>query len=77
MNPNGNFRLTPPTVRPLDKVNVTYPERRHLKNGIPLNIIQAGMEEVVRFDLLMYDETILKPNDMMRDYVQESIQELH
>lgn len=28
-------------------------------------------------DLLMYDETILKPNDMMRDYVQESIQELH
>ena len=53
MNPNGNFRLTPPPVRPLDKVNVTYPERRHLKNGIPLNIIQAGMEEVVRFDLLI------------------------
>ncbi len=46
-------RLIPPPIRPLTDLTVTYPERHRLKNGIPLNIIQAGVEEVVRFDLLI------------------------
>lgn len=46
-------RTIPPSVRSLDELNILYPERLHLKNGIPLNIIQAGTEEVVRFDLLV------------------------
>lgn len=46
-------RTIPPSIRPLDELSITYPERHRLKNGIPLNIIQAGMEEVVRFDLLI------------------------
>ena len=46
-------RTIPPSVRSLDELNILYPERLYLKNSIPLNIIQAGTEEVVRFDLLV------------------------
>lgn len=46
-------RLTPPPVRPLSDLHVTYPERRLLKNGIRLNVLDIGTEDVVRFDLLI------------------------
>ena len=46
-------RTTPPSIRPLGKIDLTRPERRQMKNGIPLNIIRAGSQEVVRFDVLI------------------------
>ena len=46
-------RTTPPSIRPLGAFSLTRPERRKLKNGIPLNIIRAGSQEVVRFDVLI------------------------
>ena len=46
-------RQVPPPICPLSNINVTYPESQRLKNGIPLHVIRAGMEEVVRFDLLI------------------------
>ncbi len=46
-------RAVPPSIRPLGKFDLVRPERRRMKNGMPLNIIQAGSQEVVRFDVLI------------------------
>ena len=46
-------RTTPPPIRQLSEFSIIRPERRVMKNGMPLNIIHAGTEEVVRFDLLI------------------------
>ena len=46
-------RTIPPSIRPLGNFDLTRPERRRMRNGIPLNIIRAGSQEVVRFDVLI------------------------
>ncbi len=46
-------RITPPPVRPPGDFLILRPERRRMRNGIPLNIIATGTEDVVRFDLLI------------------------
>lgn len=46
-------RTTPPPIRQLSEFSIALPERRVMKNGMPLNIINAGTEDVVRFDLLI------------------------
>ena len=46
-------RTTPPSIRPMGEMELSRPERRQMKNGIPLNIIRAGSQEVVRFDVLI------------------------
>lgn len=46
-------RTTPPAIRQLSEFSISLPERRVMKNGMPLNIINAGTEDVVRFDLLI------------------------
>lgn len=46
-------RTLPPAIRPMDEIGIIRPERRTMKNGMPLNILQAGSQEVVRFDLLV------------------------
>ena len=46
-------RQIPPPICPLSDIHVTYPESQRLKNGISLHVIRAGMEDVVRFDLLI------------------------
>ncbi len=46
-------RITPPPVRPLGKIEIQKPERQVLKNGMPLYVIQAGNQEVVRLDILV------------------------
>ena len=46
-------RTTPPIVRQMEGFAIARPERRRMKNGIPLNIIRAGSQEVVRLDVLI------------------------
>ena len=46
-------RTTPPPIRQLSEFSIALTERRVMKNGMPLNIINAGTEDVVRFDLLI------------------------
>lgn len=46
-------RTTPPPIRQLGEFSIALPERKIMKNGIPLNVIYAGTEDVVRFDLLI------------------------
>ena len=46
-------RTTPPAIRPMEGFAIARPERRRMKNGMPLNIIRAGSQEVVRLDVLI------------------------
>ena len=46
-------RTTPPSIRPMGDFSISRPECRQMKNGMPLNIIQAGEQEVVRLDVLI------------------------
>lgn len=47
-------RTVPPVIRPLGEFEIARPERMEMKNGIPLNIIHAGSQEVVRLDILVW-----------------------
>lgn len=42
-----------PDINPLRDFDIQMPERTIMPNGIPLNIIRAGNEEVVRMDILI------------------------
>lgn len=46
-------RSIPPFIREPEQLEVLSPELRVMKNGIPLYILNAGDNEVVRIDLLM------------------------
>ena len=50
---NSLDRTTPPLVRPFGKLDIVHPERRSMKNGMPLNVINVGNQEVVRLDILV------------------------
>lgn len=46
-------RTLPPLLRPLEAFEILRPERLEMKNGMQLNVIRAGSQEVVRLDLLI------------------------
>lgn len=46
-------RTIAPEIRPLDDFSIIRPERRMMRNGMPLFTIQAGSEDVVRFDIVI------------------------
>lgn len=46
-------RTKAPEIRDIEHFSIIAPERRIMANGMPLNIIQVGDEDVVRFDLLV------------------------
>lgn len=46
-------RITPPPVRPMNRPDLARPERRMMKNGMMLNILNVGDEDVVRVDILI------------------------
>lgn len=46
-------RTIAPEIRQIEHFSIAEPERRVMRNGIPMNIIQVGSEDVIRFDLLI------------------------
>ncbi|MGL5980225.1 MAG: M16 family metallopeptidase [Phocaeicola sp.] len=46
-------RKIKPEISTLSNINIPKPERITMRNGMKLNVIQAGSEEVIRFDLLV------------------------
>lgn len=46
-------RTIAPEICPIDHFSIVTPQLHVMRNGMPLNIICAGSEEVVRFDLLV------------------------
>lgn len=49
----GLDRTLPPLLRPLESFEILRPERLEMKNGMLLNVIRAGSQEVVRLDVLI------------------------
>lgn len=46
-------RTNQPPIRSMGELNMIVPEHILLKNGIPLNVIRSGSEDVVRLDILI------------------------
>ena len=46
-------RTIPPQLRSMGDVNIVHPERLKMKNGMTLNVIRSGSQEVVRLDILI------------------------
>ena len=46
-------RTKQPAIKPLKDFDIQQPERLTMPNGIPLNILRAGNEEIVRMDILI------------------------
>ena len=46
-------RTVAPAVSKVDNFDIIRPERRIMKNGVVLNIIQSGSEDVVRLDIVI------------------------
>ena len=55
MNTNYKIldRTTPPAIRSMENFQLARPERLRMKNGMPLHVIRAGSQEVVRLDVLI------------------------
>ena len=49
----GLDRTIAPEIQQISHFSIMQPEKQSLANGMPLNILRAGSEEVVRFDLLI------------------------
>lgn len=47
-------RTKVPSIKQIADISIAKPVRQVLPNGMPLNIISAGCEDVVRFDLLIH-----------------------
>ncbi|WP_321517360.1 pitrilysin family protein [uncultured Bacteroides sp.] len=46
-------RKTQPEIKALEDISIAAPQRKIMSNGIPLNVIEAGNQEVVRMDILI------------------------
>ncbi len=47
-------RTEHPAIQPLKEIAIAVPERTALPNGIPLSVIRAGSQDVVRIDILFH-----------------------
>lgn len=46
-------RSVAPAIRQLEHFSILQPELHRMKNGMPLYVLSAGNEDVIRFDLLV------------------------
>ena len=71
-------RTIQPRICEPEQLAVPSPECRVMKNGIPLYILNARDNEVVRLDLdlLSCDDTVYKPDDLKRDYICRGLKEI-
>ena len=46
-------RTTAPQIRQIDHFSIVQPELHRMRNGMPLYVLSAGNEDVIRFDLLV------------------------
>lgn len=46
-------RKIQPEIKAMENISIAVPQRKIMSNGIPLNVIEAGSQEVVRLDILI------------------------
>ena len=46
-------RKIQPEIKAIEQISIAVPQRKTMSNGIPLNVIEAGNQDVVRVDILI------------------------
>ena len=46
-------RKIQPEIKAIENISIAVPQRKTMSNGIPLNVIEAGNQDVVRVDILI------------------------
>jgi len=46
-------RKAQPEIKAMENISIAVPQRKIMPNGIPLNVIEAGNQDVVRMDILI------------------------
>ncbi len=46
-------RKIQPEIKAIEQISIAIPQRKTMSNGIPLNVIEAGNQDVVRVDILI------------------------
>ena len=46
-------RTIAPKIRQIEQFSIPQPEQMTMRNGMPLHVIRAGSEDVIRFDLII------------------------
>ena len=68
-------RTHEPAVQELDNINIPLPVRTCMPNGIPLNIIHAGEQDVVRLDLLFKGGSWQQPQKLQALFTNRMLRE--
>ena len=68
-------RTKAPSIKQIAQFSIAKPERQVLANGLPLNVINAGSEDVVRFDLLIHGGQLKQQQPLQAMFVNRMLRE--
>ena len=68
-------RTKAPSIKQIAHFSIAKPERRTLPNGMQLNIIDSGSEDVVRFDLLIHSGQLDQTQPLQAMFVNRMLRE--
>ena len=68
-------RTKAPSIKQIADFSIAKPERHVLPNGMPLNVINAGSEDVVRFDLLIHSGQLEQTQPLQAMFANRMLRE--
>lgn len=68
-------RTKTPSIKQIAHFSIAKPVRQVLSNGMPLNIINAGSEDVVRFDLLIHSGQLEQTQPLQAMFTNRMLRE--
>ena len=68
-------RTKAPSIKQIAHFSIEKPERTIMSNGMPLNVINAGSEDVVRFDLVIHSGQLRQTQPLQAMFVNRMLRE--
>lgn len=68
-------RTKAPSIKQIAHFSIGKPERQTLPNGMKLNVINAGSEDVIRFDLLIHSGQLDQTQPLQAMFVNRMLRE--
>lgn len=68
-------RTKAPAIQQIAHFSIAKPERQVLPNGMPLNVINAGSEDVIRFDLVIHCGQLNQTQPLQAMFVNRMLRE--
>ena len=68
-------RTKAPTIKQIAHISIQKPVKQMLTNGMTLNVINAGSEDVVRFDLLIHSGQLEQTQPLQAMFVNRMLRE--